>query len=521
VAGSRESDQKDGTQVGWSSSVLLTGPLGGGQRPNKEEKMQSKLTMLIAIAAVCVTTLWAAWGPEEQLTNSDYYGNYSPYVVVGTNNYRHVVWDLRDHANVHRYYKRWYPKSGWTSAYKIVSPAKYCAGNFALALDGNATDIHFVWQAYDGGSVAQRAWYAKCVPDTKGTGKWGKSICLTPDRRTSTVDVVGFNDRVAVAFALSYGTRPGGDTWQTNPEVGFKECIGKTWQATQYIDLGIKAGGVSIAADAQARYGDVYYLYQYQDNAYVMRRVGGDFKPAELAATGVSQATIEVDPGTGFPHIVCCCKPDGEPSRVYHTYRDDAGDWQQLAMVSEENSEYSTSPRMCFSGGQACVVWDDSTGDVHGIKYAIGGYGSWTRGWISSGHSGWYDGQSDVAPVPGGGLYAVWSDGRGTPTQVWGSLYTPDEGDGGNAEPMALAQSSIEMSPNPARAGRVTVRYTLPHAGQVTVALLDVSGRLVRQSAICNPKSEVALDLKGLRPGVYVLKFESGTTSQTRKLVIQ
>ncbi len=485
--------------------------------------MQSKLTMLIAIAAVCATTLWAGWGPEEQITSSDNYGDISPLVVVGSNNYRHVVWNSRDHANVHRYYQRWYPTSGWTSAYTIVSPAKYCAGNYALALDGNATDIHFAWQGYDGGSIAQRAYYAKCVPGTKGTGTWGKTIRLTLDRRTSTVDVVSFNDRVAVAFALDYAGKPKGDTWQTNLEVGFKECIGKNWQATQYINPGFRAGGVSIAADAQARGGcDVYYLYQYNGDAYVMRRLNGTFlQPAELAAIGVSQVTVEVDPGTGFPHIVCCRKPDGGPYRVYHTYRDPVDGWQQLAMVSEENSVYSTSPRMCFNGDEICVVWDDSTAGVHGIKYAFGAYGSWTRGWVTSGWSGWADGTPDVAAAPDGGLYCVWADGRQYPPLIWGSPYTPD-GDGGEARPTAFSQSSIELSPNPVKAGRVTVRYSLPRAEPMTVTLLDVSGRAVKtqQVAATSARGTFGIDAGVLKPGVYVLKFNAGSDNLTRKLVI-
>jgi hypothetical protein len=165
------------------------------------------------------------------------------------------------------------------------------------------------------------------VPGTKGTGTWGQTFRLTPDRWTGNVDVVSFNDHVAVAFGLGYGYRPSDDTFQTNPEVGFKECIGNNWQPTQYINLGIKAGGVSIAADAQARYGDVFYLYQYGNNAYVMRRVGGTFQTPESAATGIhwGQVTIEVDPVTGFPHVVCCCGPEDGPYHIYHTYRDASG----------------------------------------------------------------------------------------------------------------------------------------------------------------------------------------------------
>jgi len=478
--------------------------------------MHSKLTMLIA--AVCVTTLWADWGIGEKITTSDLYNNNTPYVVVGTNNYKHLVWASRDHANEQRYYKRWYPKTGWTSTMTIKSPAKYCFGSYALALDGNGTDIHVAWQAYDPSDGIPRVYYAKCVPGNKGTGGWGRTICLSPDRKTWSVDVACLNNRVAVAWSLDYAHVPP----EPDLAVGLKECVGGTWQTTQYIDIGCRSYGVSIAADPQARYGDLFYMYQSGGNAYVMRRVGSAFQTPELAAEGVSQPTVEVDPSTGYPHIVCRCG-DNVESHIYHTYRDASGIWQPLTMVSDAATLKSIAPRMCFSGGSAWVVWDEYVGSQHGVAYAVGEYNNWTRGLVAWGWApdGFDDATPDITPVPGGNLYCVWSDGRSTPDEIWGSLYAP--GDGGEAEPTALAESGIEISPNPVRAGRVTVHYALPNAGPMNVSLLDVSGRTVRTQAVvaAGQTGTFALDASGLKPGVYILKLHAGLEHLTRKLVIQ
>jgi hypothetical protein len=94
---------------------------------------------------------------------------------------------------------------------------------------------------------------------------------------------------------------------------------------------------------------------------------------------------------------------------------------------------------------------------------------------------------------------------------------------GPQGEPVLLSQSGIELFPNPAGAGRVTVKYLLPNAEPMTLTLLDVSGREVRRSALDvrnSVEGSFVLDATGLDRGVYILKLASGTTSLTRKLVV-
>lgn len=78
----------------------------------------------------------------------------------------------------------------------------------------------------------------------------------------------------------------------------------------------------------------------------------------------------------------------------------------------------------------------------------------------------------------------------------------------------------FKLSPNPAR-GNAKVNCILPGSSVGVVTVRDVTGRVVLQSTICNLKSTMALDLRGLRPGVHVVSLTAGTFSATEKLVVQ
>jgi hypothetical protein len=91
------------------------------------------------------------------------------------------------------------------------------------------------------------------------------------------------------------------------------------------------------------------------------------------------------------------------------------------------------------------------------------------------------------------------------------------------AAPIAISLPGVELFPNPAKAGRVMVQYTLPLAGPMTVTLLDVSGRAVKTQEIpaSDRSGSFSINVSGLRAGVYILRLETGTSNLIRKLVIE
>ena len=76
--------------------------------------------------------------------------------------------------------------------------------------------------------------------------------------------------------------------------------------------------------------------------------------------------------------------------------------------------------------------------------------------------------------------------------------------------------------PNPARE-RATVTFVLPREGTATVAILDVTGRRVREMIVTGAFGEhrsVAIDLSGLASGVYVVRLEGPAGGVGRRFAI-
>jgi len=94
---------------------------------------------------------------------------------------------------------------------------------------------------------------------------------------------------------------------------------------------------------------------------------------------------------------------------------------------------------------------------------------------------------------------------------------------GPQGEPTVVSLSSIELFPNPSKAGRVTVHYALPHPGPMTVTLFDVSGRAMRTQKVAESgvNGSVFIDVRGLSSGVYVARLVAGDLSVSKSLVVE
>jgi hypothetical protein len=93
---------------------------------------------------------------------------------------------------------------------------------------------------------------------------------------------------------------------------------------------------------------------------------------------------------------------------------------------------------------------------------------------------------------------------------------------------LPLAFSLDQNLPNPS-SGRTSVRYGLPAPAAVNLSVYSTAGTLVRRIAVGvqNPGWYTAAwdgsDLRGRKvgPGVYLVRFEAGAFTSTRKLVVQ
>ena len=487
--------------------------------------MRTKFAILLAIAAVCVTTAWAGWSAEELITsNGGFLGFPNGHrIVVATNGVRHLV--------SAGYYNRYYPGSGWTP-----DLANQVGRRPSIALDANGTTIHVVWlgsvKVPAGGKgkkmvSTDHVFYQKCVPGSSGNGGWvGTPRDITPNgyHPCGTPTVACYRDGNNVDHTAV--------TWFVWDEdtVGFCESVNGTWAAPQYFASG--AGGAafnpSITVDPLDRYGDVFISFVVDPNTggsfvYVIRRHGGVWQAPERVTAGLegqlAWPCTEVDPSTGYPHIVGGNYPS--ISHIYHTYWDPVGGWQPLEMISDPSAPLSENANMFFSGGSAFVVWaETSSSSGRGVRYSVRdpGTGEWSPpAWVSS---GFYDEYAfpSVTARSNGDVYVVWRGIGG----IRGRLYTPGGG-GGQAQPVALSQPGVELFPNPAKAGRVTVQYSLPCAEPLTVTLLDVSGRAVRTQEISTTdrSGSFSVDVSGLNAGVYVARLVAGDLSVSKSLVVE
>jgi len=88
-----------------------------------------------------------------------------------------------------------------------------------------------------------------------------------------------------------------------------------------------------------------------------------------------------------------------------------------------------------------------------------------------------------------------------------------------------VPRSSFIVSPNPLASGFATVSLTRPldplTTGPLTLTIYSVTGRVVLESPIANRQSPIALDLRSMPAGVYLVKLTADGSESTQKLVVR
>jgi hypothetical protein len=93
-------------------------------------------------------------------------------------------------------------------------------------------------------------------------------------------------------------------------------------------------------------------------------------------------------------------------------------------------------------------------------------------------------------------------------------------------EPLPTEYSLDIVSPNPSCDGRLTIRYSVPQAGPVSIKLYDATGRVVRtllEGRQPAGRYSFIVQRSSLRipPGVYFIRLTSPNCEKTRKAVVQ
>jgi hypothetical protein len=520
-------------------------PESGTTNKQKEEKMRTKFAIALAVAAVCVTATWAAWSDESMITGDAIadrqFGGGN--MVFGPDGIGHLVWwNLMNGRGLNC--NRYDPSSGWTPDYQ-VNPA---GSGLEIALDADGETVHLV---YTDSTIC----YRKCVRTSDGSDEWGPAVRLCGDDGASAPSVAcvpGDPGHVVVCWAEGFST--GGRKPKTVSAIGFIECIDGAWGTPIRLDSNTaytrKVPSIAVAPNS-----DVSIAYYGNDDntagfqVYVKTRHSGvwettvDVTPA-LGSDQCTRPRIEASPCTGNPHVVfqwmrtiqISKKVTDISWRVGHAYRSSQGTWQTPESVSVPRHGLSATnsylqPSVAFDNdGIAYVVWHEHYPFTDcGIMFSscpADGEPWSAPAWVVHGASAYpEDACPDVAVDEAAcAVHVAWKRSySGEAKEIWwrsGDL----GGDGPQAQPVALPQSRVELFPNPATAGRVSVQYALPHTGPKTVTLLDVSGRAVWSSefgVLSSKDGSFSIDARGLNAGVYVVKLDAGATSLTRKLVIE
>jgi hypothetical protein len=499
--------------------------------------MRSRFAMLLAIAAVCVTTAWADWTPEVLVTSDNagrsLYTNNGRKLAFASDGVGHVIWSGSGGIGGNRYD----PASGWSSDYQVTQ-----AGDApSIALDADGTTIHAVWQNASWSGIS----YRRCVRKADGTDEWGPIVPLYQLGSVfepAVASVPGEPNHVVVCWWREFTTS--GKRGQLVNAIGFIECIDGVWGTAILLD---QAGMRRCPSIAVAPNGDVLIAYFANDDngtgrqIYVKTRHNGVWGSTVDVTPGMGSdkcnfPAIEVNPFTSNPHVVfnwmrvtqISKKVNDTTSAAYHTYRSTQGIWQTPGPISVPrhgggSGVLSYHPTIAFVGdGEAYAAWcEDFPAASHGVLYSYcsGEGGMWSApAWLTSDPSGNYMDELPhiAADEYAQTVHAVWDRG----TEIWWrSNYLG--GGGPPAQPTALSQSRVELCPNPAKAGRVTVQYSLPRAEQLSVTLLDVTGRAVKtQEVAAGRNGSVSIDVSDLTAGVYVARLVAGDLTVSKSLVV-
>jgi len=506
-----------------------------------------------------VTAASAGWTSDSLVTGSTGVWRYLRgrsslhKVVFGTDRVGHLVWEGGPKSDAHPriWYNRYNPGSGgrpgsWAADFRVAPSQKNSgAGTPGIALDGDGRTFHVVWNQ---GGGANRQYdslgYRKCTQDSKGKDKWGSVQYVYVGAWVGPPVVACVPNQANHVLVC----------WRQSPQSGkvtrLREYVNGAWQPVVRLDS-TGPGPFGNAATAAAANGDVFVAYDgFEDGTsdrqiFVKTRHNGVWGEPVNVTAGFSclqvgsmyEYDIGVNPATNNPHLVFEAVTEVTPdtfAAVYHTYRNASGVWTTPEVISEPHRRAGLSPSRCYptmafaGNGTAHVVWVDSVPpESFGVVY----------GYCASEGGAWSTPELLTSYKPSGGKYitveesahivrVVWdrhlSDSPYCDQIWWKSNYLGD-GDGPGAQPMALSQSGIELFPNPAKAGRVTVHYVLPHAGPMTVTLLDVSGRAVRRLALdvrSSAEGSFALDVRGLNAGVYVARMKAGDLTVSKSLVV-
>ena len=480
------------------------------------------LGLFIGVLFLSPTESNAQWQPDIRLTNDPAYSwtSYNnAWCVAANGSVVHVVWfDLRDGGNSEIYYKRSTDGGiSWGADTRLTNntdmsrfPSVAVSGSF----------VHVVWEDsrdanlevyYKNSTDAGESWEA----DTRLTNNSAVSAEASVTVSGSVVHVVWADDRDGNYEIYYKRSTDGGINWGADTRLTNNTAYSRLPSVT--------VSGLLVHvvwADRRDRDGyDEIYYNRSTDNGISW---GTDTRLTNntyifsswLPSISVSGSVV---------HVVCTDNRDGNNEIYYKRSIDGGINWGADTRLTN-NTGSSESPSVIVSGSVVQVVWADSRDLNYEIYYKRS-----TDGGVNWGADTRLTDAPDISvnssvTVSGSVVHVVWKDLR---DGNWEIYYKRDPT--GNVTGIKNIDLEIpkEFSlsqnyPNPFNPS-TKIKFSLPSSQFVTLKVYDVLGREI--AGLINELREVGnyevqFNPDNLVSGIYYYRFQAGTYSETKKLVL-
>lgn len=100
-------------------------------------------------------------------------------------------------------------------------------------------------------------------------------------------------------------------------------------------------------------------------------------------------------------------------------------------------------------------------------------------------------------------------------------LYQLTNSTGSTSNLADISWNQLKVYPNPVSGGEFIVEITAINSPNLAIQLYDLQGRLVKDYGLHQTDGSKRFTIDGVKPGLYFLRFQHGTNSHQRKLVVQ
>jgi hypothetical protein len=411
------------------------------------------------------------WQPEVKVTCDSGFC-YSPCVAVGPEGSIHVAWAGTRDGNHEIYYRAWTPGGGWGAEERVTN---YGETDLNPSIAAGDSLVYLAWESRQGGLFRAHAVFFS-VRNNLG---W-----------SAPIDVDASPSRDSFRPSMVYG--PDGllhmvyERHTANDPTEREKIVHKSWDGTSWSSRTGLSSNLS-------------------------------YSRTPVIASG-ADSTL---------HVVWQDGENGNADIFYIRY--DGSAWQTVEQLAAGGTEASTPSVAVDGAGAVHVVWVDHRHPETEIYYLI------------HDGSGWSD-EARLTNAPGASLlptvaattvatgpYVAWTDLRHGNAEVY---FRGTESLAGIDDGLAVSSGTGPIrlaAPYPMPfTSNTTVAFWLSRPSQVSLAVFDVQGRLVRSLAEGNYGAgghQVQWDGRGapaclVEPGVYFLRCSSPLGQTSRRVVI-